>query len=234
MHTMEKFDDIERVLANTPKPKIIEGPHRLYLRQSLIHQIQKEEIPMSAWSKNLKWACCLLLIAVAGGWTAQKVHKSFTVSEEVLMEEEFTNPDGSKGIYSQTRSTTISSDDPDFSKEKAQKYHQEIQDLIAKGKYQFVDVKELDSGDKVYLYKFTLSDGELFMYGTHYPLDYKGNKKVSGTSYREIKELISNGKGKLVEVKELDSGQKVYIYKITLPDGSSLTFGSDVSLEVKD
>ncbi len=189
---------------------------------------------MRTWSKNLKWACCLLLIAVAGGWTAQKVHKSFIVSEEVLMEEEFTNPDGSKGSYRQTCSTTISSDDPDFSEEKAQKYHQEIQDLIAKGKYQFIDVKELDSGEKVYLYKFTLSDGEQFAYGARSPLDNKGDKKVSGTGYREIKELIANGKGKLVEVKELNSGQKVFIYKITLPDGSSLTFGSDVSLEVKD
>ena len=72
------------------------------------------------------------------------------------------------------------------------------------------------------------------MYGARSPLEYKEDKKVSGTGYREIKELIANGKGKLVEVKEMDSGQKVYIYKVTLQDGSSLTFASSVSLEVKD
>ena len=85
---MKKNDDIERVLAITPIPKVVEGPHRIYLKQTLVHRMQKEEIPMRTWRKTLAWACCLLLIGALGGWAGQKAYKCFIVDEEVLIKEE--------------------------------------------------------------------------------------------------------------------------------------------------
>jgi len=225
---MEKFDDIEKVLSNTPLPKVIEGPHRLYLRQSLINQMQKDKTPMRTWRKSLAWVCCLLLVAAIGGWTAQKVYKSFVVCEEVLMEEEFTNPDGSTGYYIQKSSVSIGSKDPSYTEEKAQKHYSEIQALINEGKYEFLGVEELDSGEKIYSYKFILSDGEEVAWARKYPLDYKGEK---GTSYQEIENLIASGNGKLVDVHETDTGDKVYIYKIIRSDGTSFTYGTDKPFE---
>lgn len=221
---MEKFDDIEKVLTDVAIPNVIEGPHRLHLRQSLINQMQKEELPMRILRKSLAWACCLLLVTAIGGWTAQKVYKSFIVHEEVIMEEEYTNPDGSKGYYIQKSSATMGSEDPSYTEEKAQKQYSEIQDLISEDKYEFLGVKELDSGEKVYSYKFILSDGEEVAWARKYPFDHEGEK---GTGYQEIENLIARGNGKLVEVHETDSGDKIYIYKIIRSDGTSFTFSTD-------
>ncbi len=146
------------------------------------------------------------MIAIVVGWAGQKAYKSFVVHEKVLIEEEFTNPDGSKGSYTQTFSSRMISNAPDYTEEKAKKQYAEIQDLIAQGKGELIDVNESDSRGMIYTYKFILSDGEEIAWGSLYQIDYKGDKVVS---YREIKELIAQGKGKLIEVKESDSGGKI-------------------------
>ncbi len=228
---MEKFDDIEKILVNTPKPKVVEGPHRLKLKYSLINQFKKEKVPMRSWRRTLAWAFCLLLIGAIGGWAGQNLYKTFIVDKEVLSEETYENPDGSTGMYSQIRSVIMGSDASNFTEEKAQKQYQEIRNLISEGKGELLEVKDLDSGEKCYIYKFVLSDGEEVAWGSRQPIGSEESQKIS---YQEILDLIAQGKGELVEEKELDSGIKVYIYKITRSDGTSFTFGANYPIEPKE
>ena len=228
---MEKFDDIEKILVNTPKPKVVESPHRLKLKYSLINQMKQEKVTMRSWRRTLAWAFCLLLIGAIGGWSGQNLYKTFIVDKEVLTEETFENPDGSTGMYSQMRSVTVISDASDFTEEKAQKQYQEIQNLISEGKGELLEVKDLDSGEKCYIYKFVLSDGEEVAWASRQPIGSEESQKIS---YKEIQALIAQGRGELIEEKELDSGIKVYIYKITRSDGTSFTFASDHPIELKE
>ena len=84
---------------------------------------------------------------------------------------------------------------------------------------------------KIYLYRFTLSDGEKMGWASPEPLHFKEKESYS---YQEVVDFIEQGRGKLIEVKKSDSGADVYIYRIVPPDGPSFTFGSDVPLETKD
>ena len=128
---------------------------------------------MRNWKTSLAWACCLLLVAAIGGLAAQEVYKSFIVHEEVLVEKEITNPDGTKGSYIQKSAVSMGSKDPGYSEEKAKADYNEIQDLIKEGKYELMGVEELDSGENIYTYKFILSDGEEVAWAQKHPLDSK-------------------------------------------------------------
>ena len=226
---MGNHDDIERLFFDTPKPNVIEGPHRLYLKQSLVQQMQKEGIQMSIWKKKLVLACCMVMIMVISGWAANKIYKSFTVKEEVVTEE-VTTSDGNKAIYTHSKAVMMSSDDPEYTEEKAKAQYEEIQQLMKEGKYEFIGLKETKVG-KIYTYRFTLSNGEKVGWGSAEPLHLKEKK---GYSYQEAVDFIKQGRAKLIEVKKSDSGADVYIYRIVPPDGQSFTFGSDVPLETKD
>jgi len=184
------------------------------------------------WRKTLAWACCLLLVFTICGWTANKVYKRFFIVEEkILVEEEVAHPDGSKGFYSQSRSVSIGSNAPDFTGEKANKMYREVQALLSRGEYEFAGVKELDSGAKAYLYRFTLADGEELMWATRRPPLVPEEGK--GTSYRELLDLFAQGKGELLRTEKSDSGGNVYIYRITRADGTGFTFASEVPIEGK-
>ncbi len=229
---MQNNRDIERLLEETPKPNVNEGPHRLKLKYSLINQMRKETVPMRTWRRTLVWAACLVLIASLAGWAGQKAYKKFTVvdgDDITVSEEAFENPDGSTGmfIHSQSRRVEMSSDDPRYTEEKAREQYEEIQKLVSEGKYELLEVKQTDYGD-VYIYKFKLSDGETVAWGTRKPI---GSPDEDVIKYQEIKELFAQGKVELIEEKELDSGKKMYLYKITRSDGTSFTFGSDTPLE---
>ena len=210
---MAKNNDIERILAETPKPKLKEGSHRLQLKYSLMNQMRKEKRSMTSWKKTLAWAACLVIITAVVSWAGQKIYKKFTfiVSESDVV----------------TESVTMSSDDPGYTEGKAREQYEEIQKLKASGKGELLEVKETDYG-KVYIYKFVLSDGEVIAWGTHRPLGSSQSRKLGD---QEILDLFAEGKGKLIEEKVLDSGEKIYLYKMTRQDGTTFMFGSDIPMK---
>jgi len=101
-----------------------------------------------------------------------------------------------------------------------------IRALLSRGQYS-VKIGEWVPGKKDYSYTFTLSDGEDFRVGSPQPLDDTGFQSVGQD---EIEKLISQGKGELVEVKELFGGAKAYVYKVVLPDGRTVKHASTVPL----
>ena len=210
VHTMYHDEEIIKILSEIPKPTVREGPHRLKLKYSLLQKMRKERVPMKSWKKSFAWATCLILFIVVSVWAGQKIHKSFTID------------------VGDNKSIKMSSDAPDYTKEKAQKQYEEIQKLISGGEYNLLEIKENDYG-KTYIYKFILSDGEIVAWGTRKPLDAHEQESISS---EEILKLFAQGKVILIEEKELDTGETIYLYKVTRKDGSTLLFGSDNPLEI--
>ncbi len=89
---------------------------------------------------------------------AGKVRRQFTVFED-----EGDKPDTGKIV-------TISSDDPGFSKGKADEQWREIQALIGKGQFELSETLKEESGTTTYLYRFVLSDGARLCFGSDLPL----------------------------------------------------------------
>ena len=224
-----KYDNLEKVLADTPVPRVIEGDRRARLKSDLVRQIRKEGSIMPRWKKRIAWAACALLVVSAVVFACNEVRKRFfVVHEEVLEERKTTLPDGSEMHSRVVRGVSIGSDDPDYTEEKAKQQYKEIQNLIAEGKGELLKVIESDSGEKCYVYKFILSDGEEVAWGTRRPL----GDEHKGSYLDEIDDLIAQGKGELIEVNELDSGKKIYLYRFILSDGTSLISGFDTPLKL--
>lgn len=62
---MKQFDEIEKLLAGTRAPSVVEGSHKVRLKRELVHRMQKEGSPMRAWKRNVAVASAALMLVVA-------------------------------------------------------------------------------------------------------------------------------------------------------------------------
>ncbi len=177
---MKHHDDVEKALADTPVPRLVEGSHRARLKSDLMSEIGKEgsAIPRMIWTwkKKFTWAACALLVVAATAWGAHKVSKKFIFQEEHVEE---VLPDGREVIRATT--LVVRTNDPDFTDEKAQEMNQEIQDLMAQGKAELIEVKELGRGQKAYIYRVVLSNGTSVTCASGTPLELSGEQADEGS-----------------------------------------------------
>ncbi len=228
-----KHEDIETILADTQAPMVANGSHRARLKRDLLGSLQEQETAVWTCKRKVAWACCIALVVLAAtAAAAHKVLKSFEFFEEGPTEDVVTtSPDGTKSHWqvSTSRSTNISSDDPDFTEEDARRQYEECKRAIAEGTAKLVEVKEREDGLKIYIYKITCSNGKVVTWATNTPSPHRPREK--NVDYEEIERSIAEGKAEFIKMTEADSGLRVYIYKIPLPDGEYFRFGGNVPPE---
>jgi hypothetical protein len=171
---MSSDDHLEDLLARTPGPRVLAGSHRAGLKARLLRSMRKER-PVKTMSKRLLVACCvvgcIVLLLVAGGWAANQAYFRFFVVEESQGEvETVVNPDGSVTATSTARCVTVSSNDPEFTEEDAQRHWAETKQAIDQGNYTLVKEEEIKPGLTCYTYRVVLEDGSTRSYGTNKPL----------------------------------------------------------------
>lgn len=163
MNDDPRWDDL---FQNAPAPRVRESVHRARLKNQLLHEFRKEQsIVKTRYSRKqvFVYTCLLAFFFAAASWASYEYgFKMFIVEKEIIQ-----LPDGSmQGVYT----CTVTSNDPDFSQEVADRQFKEIKQLIAQKNYQFLEEKEVD-GRKIYLYNFTLADGTVICHGTSEPLN---------------------------------------------------------------
>lgn len=149
---MSPTDNIERLLAGTPTPGVVAGPHRLRLKRQLFspRQAADARVPLLRWRPVLAWAACAALVFLVArvavwGWV-----RGLSI-ERATPYQTLTLPDG--GI--------VLSSDPDYSVAKALKHYQEAGELMRQGKQELVRTIDLDEDGAVLVYQVVLSDGEI-------------------------------------------------------------------------
>jgi len=103
------------------------------------------------------------VVLVATGWTAERVYRSITENNVELERIDVppeSLPDGSMLGGAFGVATYIPSDAPPGIAEAARRRHEEMKQLIAEKKYEFVRTLELPSEMKQYEYRFTFADGK--------------------------------------------------------------------------
>ncbi len=149
---MSPTDNIERLLAGTPTPGVVAGPHRLRLERQLFspRQAADARVPLLRWRPVLAWAACAALVFLVArvavwGWVRGLSIERATPYQTVTL------PDG--GI--------VLSGDPDYSVTKAVKHYQEAEELMGQGKHELVRTIDLDEDGAVLVYQVILSNGQI-------------------------------------------------------------------------
>ncbi len=270
---MTHEQDIEKLLAHTPAPTVVPGPHRARLKTELLSQASRRETKMplfktmlSTPKRKIAFACCAAMFLVATAWGGEKAYKkiaSFFAHESVIVDTvgpetierttRVTNPDGTETLTSIT--TTFGStlgvsvgygpEDPSFTDEKTKQQFEEMKGLVAQKKYKFLKTFMSSSGEKQYVYSFTLADGERFARNFICPLEqvaswdeYRQKKaeRLEKTKERfrqrneATKEAIAAGRVRFVNAldievhicKDPDSGKELRVQRVVLPNGQEL------------
>ena len=102
-----------------------------------------------------------VMILIGTGWGAEKMYQKFFTKVSVTLERsptrEWNLPDGRNLFTSGLIGTVVDPDDPK-AVETAKRHHEEMKQLLAQKKYDFIKTSEL-MGRKEYVYKFTFADG---------------------------------------------------------------------------
>ena len=153
--------------------------HRDRLEQQLLLVLRKERNmrirQFIGATPRRKMAAGVLaaVILIFAGWRAAEVYRAvskkpaFTVGKEEKLN--FKLPGGKSltvGIHD-----SMTSVDPEFTQEKAAEKHENMKRLIAEGKYRLLKTDKLDSGRMIYVYEFTLDDGDKLAWGCSFPLE---------------------------------------------------------------
>ena len=231
--------EIERVLSETSAPNVTETGHRTRLRSGLLGAAQQHGAT-PRWKRKIAWACCAIVLVAAGAGGVEAVRRMLTFRFEEKASRSWTRPDGETMSVIVGRITEMGSDDPDFTEEKARQRYEEMQELIEQGEYELLKVVERDDGGKVYIYEFVFSDGEVHRLGTGERLEDRKSVEdavddlVTVERRHLVAEAIAEGRVELIEVRPLESGLKVYLYRITLSDGRSMTLGRNEPFDLPD
>ena len=252
---MKRIDPIERILAETPLPHIAEGAHREQLKQRLLAEVQSAQPGrnrMGRFTDRIligKAAAVLAAVLLIGaGWAAEKIYKKFFSRVSVTLEQSRTEavklPNGAmmgtvRGVF-----TEVDANDPK-ALETAKRHHEEIKQLIAQKKYEFVRNFDYD-GRKEYVYKFRFSDGSHDRMNFSMPLD----KVASWDDYQQkvaqeekwcteqIGKAIAAGRFRLIDTdvtlehvcQEVATNHKYKIHRIAIPDSKDRARYSNIAM----
>jgi len=252
---MERIDPTERLLRETPVPLVVEGVHREQLKQRLLahaqsaHPGRKEMIRFAGRFSVLKAAAGLaaVVILIGTGWAAAMIYEKFFTKVWVTLERSPTRawklPDGSN-MYTVGGTVTELSDDPK-ALETAKRHHEEMKQLLAQKKYDFIKTYEI-MGQKQYLYKFTFADGSHAGMPFSMPLDnvvswedyQKKEEQKQNQRQEQINKALAAGRFRLIDTdvmlahicREVATNQKYRIQRIPLPDPKEKSLHRETAL----
>ncbi len=249
---MKSIDEIERLLAQTGVPNLLDGAHREQLKRQLLEQAASQPTErrtmMSVFRRippMFKVAAAVLAAAilVGSGWAGEKIYKKLTEPKATVTLEEdpprpWTLPNGMT-FYTggSIVSTVVDSDDPKAI-EKAKRRHEEMKRLIAQKQYKFLRAYEGPEGKKQYEYRFTLADGSQKDMNFVMPLesvaswdDYRGKLDEQRQRARDgIGKAVAAGKFRLIDVdvicihvcRDAGSDEKIKVQRIPLGEGKEI------------
>ncbi len=253
---MEPIDPTERLLTETPVPLVVEGAHREQLKQRLLAHARfaqprrKEMIKFAGRFSMLKVAATLaaVMILICTGWGAEKMYQKFFNKVSVTLEHsptrEWRIPDGRNLFTSELIGTVV---DPDDTKsvETAKRHHEEMKQLLAQKKYEFVKTYEF-MGRKEHAYKFTFADGSHTNMNFSMPLDnvvswedYQQKQQQKEKQRQEqINKALAAGQFRLIDsdvilthiCREVATNQKYRIQRISLPNPKEKALYREIAL----
>ena len=190
-----------------------------------IDKITKNQLQNQHKSLNAKIgsAIFIVLLLTVVGWGGKKLYnQTFVVHEESVT---IFPKNNETSFTAGTSITMVSKTDSAYTEKKAKEQYIELKNLISNGKGKLIRIDKLGSGENIYIYKFTLSDGEEMAFGTQSPLDNRSKLNwLKGENYEEIKLLIQQGKGELIDIEESETVGKIYVYQFTLSDESRIIY----------
>jgi hypothetical protein len=173
---MNTSEQVEEHLTRMTSPSLIEGPHRAALRAELLaHSKQARR------SSRIRTRIAVVFAAMcvgAAGWAAQEFWRTYIVEHE--RGPEIVLPDGTVGVTE--RAVSITSNDPNFSREQADRKWAAMKAAIDAGDYALTEVREVENGLLVYLYEIYLDTGEVVSLGSSVPL---GSEELDGGDQQE-------------------------------------------------
>ncbi len=255
---MERIDSTERLLRDTPVPLVVEGVHREQLKQRLLAHAQSAQprrkgmIRFVGGFSTLKVAATLaaVMILIGTGWAAEKMYEKFFTKLSVTLERsptrEWKIPDGRNLTISQFIITGVDSDDPK-AVETAKRHHEEMKQLLAQKKFDFIQTSEL-MGRKEYVYKFTFADGSHTNMNFSMPLDnvvswedyQQKQEQKQKEGQEQINKALAAGRFRLIDTdvilihicREVGTNQKYRIHRIALPDREEKALYRGIALYV--
>ncbi len=252
---MERIDPTERLLRETPVPLVVEGVHREQLKQRLLAHAQsaqprsKEMIRFAGRFSMLKVAATLaaVMILIGTGWAASKIYEKFFTKVSVTLERlptrEWKLPDG-RNMHTVGGIVTELPDDPK-ALETARRHHEEMKQLLAQKKYDFIKTYEF-MGRKEYVYKFTFADGSDANKNFSMPLDsvvswedlQQKQEQKQKQRQEQINKALAAGRFRLIDTdvmllhicREVATKQKYRIQRIALPDPKEKALYREIAL----
>jgi hypothetical protein len=184
---------------------------------------------------NVAATLAAVMILIGTGWAAAKIYEKFFTKVSMTLEQspmrESKLPDG-RNLYTGVWTGTALPDDPK-ALETAKRRHEEMKQLLAQKKYDFIKAYEFE-GRKQYVYKFTLADGSHTGMNFSMPLDnvvswedYKQKEEQNEKQRQEqINKALAAGRFRLIDVdlmllhicREVATNQKYRIQRIPIPD----------------
>ena len=214
-------------------------------RREILDKMERRQ-QMASRKKTLRIICvlaalvCVSALVIAGTASRKWLFKGTENGAYVFTTQpEKTQKDG-KEIYN-ARTSMIMSNDPDFTMspsdiEQAQRDLEETDLLRQQDKRELVKVIETEVEGEVgrtYIYKYVLADGREDTVGENDP-DEEVSRKVLSLDVKEIFTLRKEGKGDLLDPKEVEVKGKIFIferYRITLSDGTEIIHSIGVPKE---
>jgi len=252
---MERIDPIERLLRETPVPLVVEGVHREQLKERLLAHAQsaqprrKEMIRFAGRFSMLKVAATLaaVMILIGTGWAAEKIYQKFFTKVSVTLERsptrEWKLPDGRNLITVGWTGTELP-DDPK-ALETAKRHHEEMKQLLAQKKYDFIKTYEF-MGRNEHVYKFTFADGSHANMNFSMPLDnvvswedhQQKQEQKEKQRQEQINKALAAGRFRLIDTdvmlihicREVATKQKYRIQRIALPDRKEKALYREIAL----
>lgn len=165
---MVKQTDIESMLTEIAKPRVLTGDHCAELREQLLRSVREGE-PRRRASRP-RWAlaaCCGILLAAASGWGAQQLYLRYFLLEDHTADVRVM-PDGSLQLSSW--SAVLTTDDPTMTQQQAKDLWEELKQAMVDGEYFLQDIQEMPSGELLYIYWLPTGNGGYVPFGTTHPL----------------------------------------------------------------
>ncbi len=253
---MERIDPTERLLRETPVPLLVEGEHREQLKLRLLAHAQsaqprrKEMTRFAGRFSVLKATAALaaVVILIGTGWAAEKIYEKFFTRVSVILERsptrEWKLADGTKLHVVGMIGTDANADDPK-AVETAKRHHEEMKQLLAQKKYDFIKTHEI-MGQKQYVYKFTFADGSHDNTNFSMPLDnvvswedYQRKEAQKEKQRQEqINKALAAGRFRLIDTdvilihicREVATNQKYRIQRIPLRDRKEKSLHREIAL----
>ena len=253
---MERIDSTERLLRETPVPFVAEGVHREQLKERLLAHAQsaqprrKKIIMFAGRFSMLKVAATLaaVMILICTGWGAEKMYQKFFSQVSVTLERPQTResklPDG-RDVFTSTWIGKVGVPDDPKTVETTKRHHEEMKQLLAQKKYDFIKTVEL-MGRKEYMYKFAFADGSQANMSFSVPLDnviswedYQQKEEQTEKQRQEqINKALAAGRFRLIDTdvtlvhicREVATNQKYRIQRIALPDPKEKALSREIAL----